>query len=227
LVDPWPRWNDPAHRLTDLLHADPAAFCRALLAEHPAAAEPAWCADWVEREMASGAPDDPVAASIATLIAALPDDTPLFVGNSLAVRDLDRASGCADKHVPMHANRGVSGIDGNLSTALGIAAAAGRVVALIGDLTCQHDIGGLAMAAGRDAVIVVINNGGGGIFAHMPQRALAEFERGWKTPQNLDFGHAAQAFGLAFARADSPEALHAALKRAFAAGGPHLIELRQ
>ncbi|MCL2636601.1 MAG: thiamine pyrophosphate-dependent enzyme, partial [Betaproteobacteria bacterium] len=223
LVDPWPRWNDPAHRLTDLVHANPAAFCRALLAEYPAPAEPAWRAALVERERAASAPDGPIAA----LIAVLPEGMPLFVGNSLAVRDLDRASGSADKHLPIHANRGVSGIDGNLSTALGIAAAAGRVVALVGDLTCQHDIGGLALAAGRDAVIVVVNNGGGGIFEHLPQRALAEFERGWKTPQGIDFCHAAQAFGLAFQRVDAPEALHAALTRALAAGGPQLIELRQ
>ncbi|WP_309267880.1 2-succinyl-5-enolpyruvyl-6-hydroxy-3-cyclohexene-1-carboxylic-acid synthase [Azonexus sp.] len=223
LVDPWLRWNDPTHRLTDLLHADPAAFCRALLAEWPAPAEPAWRVALAEREMAAGVLGGPIAA----LIAALPEGTPLFVGNSLAVRDLDRASGCADKHLSIHANRGVSGIDGNLSTALGIAAVAGRVVALVGDLTCQHDIGGLALAAGRDAVIVVINNGGGGIFELLPQRALPEFERGWKTPQNIDFGHAAQAFGLAFHRADSPDALRVALAHAFEAGGPHLIELRR
>lgn len=226
LVDPWSRWNDPAHRLTDLLHADPTAFCHALLAERPAPAEPAWRTALAEREMAAAdlanLPDGP----IATLIAALPEGMPLFVGNSLAVRDLDRASGSANKYLPIHANRGVSGIDGNLSTALGIAAATGRVVALVGDLTCQHDIGGLALAAGRDAVIVVVNNGGGGIFELLPQRALPEFERGWKTPQDIDFGHAAQAFGLAFHRAHSPEALHMALTQAFAAGGPHLIELR-
>ncbi|MDR0775235.1 MAG: 2-succinyl-5-enolpyruvyl-6-hydroxy-3-cyclohexene-1-carboxylic-acid synthase [Azonexus sp.] len=227
LVDPWPRWNDPVHRLTDLLHADPVAFCRAMLAERPASVEPAWRAVLAEREMAAAdlanSPDNPIAA----LIAALPEGMPLFVGNSLAVRDLDRASGSADKHLPIYANRGVSGIDGNLSTALGIAAVTGRVVALVGDLTCQHDIGGLALAAGRDAVIVVVNNGGGGIFELLPQRALPEFERGWKMPQDIDFSHAAQTFGITFLRVDSPEELHAVLTRAFAAGGPHLIELRQ
>jgi len=220
LVDPWPRWNDPAHRLTDLFHADPAAFCRALLAERPMPAEPAWRAALAEREAAADLADSPIAA----LIAAMPDGTPLFVGNSLAVRDLDRASGSAGKRLPIHANRGASGIDGNLSTALGIAVASGRVAALVGDLTCQHDIGGLALAAKRDAVIVVINNGGGGIFEQLPQRALPEFERGWKTPQNIDFAHAARAFGLSFQRAGSLDALRPALERAFAAGGPHLIE---
>ncbi|MDR2186689.1 MAG: 2-succinyl-5-enolpyruvyl-6-hydroxy-3-cyclohexene-1-carboxylic-acid synthase [Azonexus sp.] len=223
LVDPWPRWNDPAHQLSDLLHSDPAAFCRALLAEKPLPAGAAWHAAFARQEAAARADG----GAIAALLAALPDGIPLFVGNSLPIRDLDRHSGSADQGPVIHANRGASGIDGNLSTALGIAAAAGRVVALVGDLTCQHDIGGLALAAGRDAVVVVVNNGGGGIFAELPQAALPEFERGWKTPQTLDFSHAAKAFGLAFATADAPAALTAAVAQALAAGGPHLIEWRE
>lgn len=221
LIDPVPRWNDPAHRLTHLQHADPTTFCHALLAEKPTAAAPCWRETFARLETAAG----PAAGLIPALLAAVPNDTPLFVGNSMTIREFDRASGSAERYLPIFANRGASGIDGNLSTAMGIAAATGKVVALVGDLTCQHDLGGLALAQGRNAVIIVFNNRGGGIFDHLPQHALPEFERGWRTPQKIDFSHAAQTFGLAFAHAQSPETLGAALAAALAAGGPHLIEL--
>ena len=99
------------------------------------------------------------------------------------------------------------------------------LVALLGDLTCQHDLGGLALAQGRDAVIVAVNNGGGGIFDHLPQAALPEFEHGWRTPQQIDFKHAALTFGMAYERASDCGIYRAALRQALAAGGPQLIEL--
>jgi 2-succinyl-5-enolpyruvyl-6-hydroxy-3-cyclohexene-1-carboxylate synthase len=101
----------------------------------------------------------------------------------------------------------------------------GRVVALLGDLTCQHDLGGLALAQGRDTVIVAVNNGGGGIFDHLPQADLPEFERGWRTPQKISFEHAALTFGLGYAQAADDEVFRVALRRAFAVGGQQLIEL--
>ena len=155
----------------------------------------------------------------------LPSDTDLFVGNSLAIRQLDTNAGSSDKALHFHANRGASGIDGNISTAAGIAACRGRAVALIGDLTCQHDLGGLALTGGLNIVIVVVNNGGGGIFDHLPQRQLPEFEQGWRTPQQIRFKHAALTFGLGFELAESIEDFRRMLRAALAAGGPHLIEL--
>ncbi len=223
LVEPWPRWPDPLHRLTHLLRADPAAVCRALLAEAPAPTPVGWYAAFAEKEAATEL--DSTANHIALLIEELPENTPLFVGNSLAIRQLDSNSGSGEKPLTFYGNRGASGIDGNISTAMGIAAVHGRVVALIGDLTCQHDLGGLALAHGRDAIIVVVNNGGGGIFDLLPQAALPEFESGWRTPQHINFKYAALTFGLAFARSDSDASFRAALRHALQRGGPHLIEL--
>lgn len=223
LADPWPRWSDPAHRLTHLLRAEPAAACRALLDAAPAPAPDSWLASFMALETRAatrtGHPH------IRTLIDELPDGAALFVGNSLAIRQLDTDSGSAAKSLHIHANRGASGIDGNISTAAGIAANYRRTIALIGDLTCQHDIGGLALAQGSDLVIVVTNNGGGGIFDHLPQHELPEFVAGWRTPQTIDFEHAALAFGIAYTRADSHEAFRSALRNALATGGPQLIEL--
>jgi len=223
LVDPWSRWSDPTHRLSHLLHADPVAACKTLTAAAPTPAPDNWLRRFQEIEASfKSAGDD---SHLAILLAEAPPETPLFIGNSLAIRQLDSYSGSGDKPLYFYGNRGASGIDGNVSTALGIAATHGRVIALLGDLTCQHDIGGLALAKGRDAIVVVVNNGGGRIFDHLPQAGLPEFEQGWRTPQQIGFEHAARCFGLGYAQADDNETFREVLRQAIRSGGPQLIEL--
>ena len=223
LVEATPRWSDPGHRLTHIMRADPLAVCQALLQLPFDAANEAWTQEVLQRdaEETASAPWPATA-----LLNELPANTSLFIGNSLLIRQLDSHSGKGSKPLRLFGNRGASGIDGNVSTALGIAAANGCIVALLGDLTTQHDLGGLALAQGMNAVIVVFNNGGGGIFDHLPQAALPEFKLGWRTPQQIDFAAAAQTFGLGYARAVDGAGLIAALRPALDAGGPHLIEFR-
>lgn len=223
LVEPWPCWRDPSHSLTHLLRTDPLAACQALLTATPAAGTDDWLAAFMDQER--NATGDDSAWHIPALLAELPAGMPLFIGNSLAIRQLDSASGSGEKPLLFYGNRGASGIDGNISSALGIAAIHGRVVALLGDLTTQHDLGGLALAAGRDAIIVIINNGGGGIFDLLPQATLPEFEQGWRTPQQISFKYAAATFGLGYAQANDRETFSNAMKQALAAGGPRLIEV--
>lgn len=224
-VDAWPRTIDPARQLTHLLHADPTAFCIALLRENLTAASDGWLDKFVALE--EKALRRAEANHVHAILDALPAETSLFVGNSLAIRQLDSFSGHAGKNLRLYANRGASGIDGNISTAAGIASQNGPTVALIGDLTCQHDIGGLALTEGLDLVLIVVNNGGGGIFDYLPQHTLPEFQEGWRTPQNVDFEHAARAFGLSYQHADTNDELRECLKNALANGGPQLIELNQ
>ncbi len=224
LVDPWPRWSDPSNRLSHLLRSDPLHFCAALITADPLPAPNGWRQRFADLE--SGAEARAKESHVAVLLAALADDTAVFVGNSLAIRQMDSDSGSGSKSIHFHGNRGASGIDGNLSTAMGIAATRGHIVALVGDLTCQHDLGGLALAQGRNAIIVVVNNAGGGIFDHLPQRNLPEFELGWRTPQQIDFEHAALSFGLGYRRADCLDTFRDSLPAALRAGGPHLIELK-
>lgn len=225
VFDPWPRWIDPPHRITHLVRGEPADLCAALAEQASSPAPAGWLEAFMTEERRTAASAE--ASHITAVLDEIPDGGALFVGNSLAIRQLDSFSGVSDKTLHCHANRGASGIDGNISTAAGIAAAHGRTVALLGDLTCQHDLGGLALARGRDLVIVTVNNNGGGIFDHLPQRTLPEFEQGWRTPQAVDFGHAARAFGIDYAQVDAHDALRLALHNALQAGGPHLIELRQ
>lgn len=225
LIDPWPRRIDPVHRITHLVHTEPSSACRALLQAVAIEGPADWLASFIAEEKKAAASTG--TSHISVLMDEIPEGAALFVGNSLAIRQLDSLSGHTTKALHCHANRGASGIDGNISTAAGIAAAHGKTVALIGDLTCQHDIGGLALARGRDLVIVVVNNGGGGIFDLLPQHALPEFEQGWRTPQHVDFASAAAAFGIGHTLVESNDELRHALRHALQAGGPHMIELKQ
>jgi len=196
-----PRVADPEGTATHVLHADPGEVCRGLtgskgpddwlrdvlaLDTHAATAAEAVCED-----------NTPFEGSVLRRLArALPAGTPLVLGNSLPVRACDWLAGrVADGPRPF-GNRGVSGIDGTLSTAFGVAGALGPSVAAVGDLTFLHDLGGLALGQDLPLVILLLDNGGGGIFDHLPQAGLPEFEQGWLTPPALDAITAARAFGL-------------------------------
>lgn len=231
LVDPRPGWRDPANAAREILRVSPLGLCRGLIAQRPAPAPEGWCAAFAAADSrAAAAIDDlPVHTEgriLPALLGCLPANHPVFIGNSLVIRDLDAFDGGGERPLRFFANRGASGIDGNVSTALGIATAAGRVVALLGDLATQHDLGGLANARGKPAVFVVFNNGGGGIFDHLPQAQLPEFERGWLTPQDIDFHSAAATFGIAYAQADDAPSAASALRAALDADGPTLLEIR-
>jgi 2-succinyl-5-enolpyruvyl-6-hydroxy-3-cyclohexene-1-carboxylate synthase len=233
------RWPDPQHAASRLIQADPVQTCRALLAGGGKPAPAGWRASFAQAEgaaeaVASAAFEACAHAAeaskifegtlIPALLGSLPAGHRVFCGNSLAIRDLDAFSGSGDKPLRFFANRGASGIDGNLSTALGIASD-GPCVALVGDLTAQHDLGALAAAGGRDMVVVVLNNGGGGIFDYLPVAALPEFERAWLTPQSIDLVAAAQSFGVVGERVRSLVEFRVSVERALRRGGATLIEV--
>jgi 2-succinyl-5-enolpyruvyl-6-hydroxy-3-cyclohexene-1-carboxylate synthase len=97
------------------------------------------------------------------------------------------------------ANRGVNGIDGIVSTALGIAASGTRTIALLGDLALLHDVSGLVNLSDWPCQLVVLDNGGGGIFSFLPQAESTEratFERLFGTPPTSDLARVARGFGL-------------------------------
>src|SRR5262249_54366247 len=141
------------------------------------------------------------------------DGGALVVASSLPVRALEWSMIARDG-VRVFSNRGANGIDGFVSTALGIASTGVPTVALCGDLCFLHDTNGLlGVAAARDAGVdvratfVVVDNDGGGIFSFLPPSELAEFEQLFATPQGVDVVEVARAHGVPAERIDDLDAL--------------------
>lgn len=225
-----PRPADPGGTASHVVQADAASLCRMLTAG-PAA--PGWletileldrAADRAAAELCGG--DHPFEGTLLRrLMRSLPPGTPLFLGNSLTVRTAEWFCGRSPAPLRLFGNRGVSGIDGNLSTAFGLAAALGAAVAVVGDLALLHDLNALALGGVNRLVMVVLDNGGGGIFDHLPQAALPEYEEGWLTPQRLSPTAAAQAFGLHHVRAEGVGQAVNAVLSALERPGATLIHL--
>ncbi len=129
-----------------------------------------------------------------------------------------------------HANRGVNGIDGFVSTVLGVAAASdGPTVALVGDLCFLHDSNGLlgAVDRGVDATFVVVDNDGGGIFSFLPQADLPEhFETLFGTPQRVDLGALAAVHGIPVTEVGEAAEFEPALAAAVEGGGVRVVRVR-
>jgi 2-succinyl-5-enolpyruvyl-6-hydroxy-3-cyclohexene-1-carboxylate synthase len=126
---------------------------------------------------------------------ALPTGASLFVASSRPIRDLE---GFAKprKGVEVFANRGLAGIDGNISTALGIASKSEKAFAVLGDLAFLHDVSALAHSGDPDLRLFVIDNNGGGIFSTLPQAGVDGFEKIFGTPHGRDIQAIATAFGV-------------------------------
>ena len=126
----------------------------------------------------------------------LPANTTLFISSSRPIRDLEGFA-MPREGIETFSNRGLAGIDGNISTALGIASQRKTTLALLGDLSFLHDLTGLLGASGINLRIVLINNDGGGIFSTLPQNGVRGFEKIFGTPHGLDLAAISAAFGIA------------------------------
>jgi 2-succinyl-5-enolpyruvyl-6-hydroxy-3-cyclohexene-1-carboxylate synthase len=227
-----PAWADPLRAAHTVLLGDPAASFSVLAAAAARAGLRAAKWDELDRREAAAlgsltalqAPPAE-AALVRAVAAAAPAGTPVFVSNSLVVRDFDSFLPRRAAPLPLYANRGVSGIDGNLSTAAGVVAGAGRPgIAVLGDLALFHDLNALSLCRDRPLMVVVINNGGGAIFGQLPQASLPEFDALWLTPPALDLARAAALFGLDYARLDAAADLEGAISAGLAAGRASLLE---
>jgi 2-succinyl-5-enolpyruvyl-6-hydroxy-3-cyclohexene-1-carboxylate synthase len=239
LVDPGAGWLDPARSARLRLTADPSALLAAVAARFDGPAPGAWLGEWLEAErLAREAIDglleewtEPFEGRVARdLVAWMPDGGTLVVGSSMPVRDVDAFAQPRDG-LRLVANRGLSGIDGFVATALGVAAAGQEpVAALCGDLTLLHDASSLLGAAGRPrgAVLVVCDNDGGGIFSFLPQARLpAElFEPLFGTPHGLDLTALAAAARVPSRVVEKAADLVPALDAALASGGTQLVVVR-
>lgn len=133
-----------------------------------------------------------------TIGATLVQGSTLFVSSSRPIRDLEGFAS-ARTGVETFANRGLAGIDGNISTALGIASQRESTVALMGDLSFLHDITGLVGTMGQKRLnmrLVIVNNDGGGIFSTLPQNGVPGFEEIFGTPHGHDLAAISTSFGI-------------------------------
>ena len=189
------------------------------------APDPGWHHDWVaadahaeatfsallDESVVGGVVSEPAIAR--TVAEALPADAELVVSSSMPIRDLEWFGGKAAR---AHANRGANGIDGVISTALGIALAGRPTVVLVGDVAYLHDSNALLAAAqfGADLRVIVVDNRGGGIFSFLPQAAGLlddRFEQLFGTPHATDLVALAAAHGIRAATAETLAGVAAAV----------------
>ncbi|MDJ0869800.1 MAG: 2-succinyl-5-enolpyruvyl-6-hydroxy-3-cyclohexene-1-carboxylic-acid synthase [Myxococcota bacterium] len=241
LVDPDGVWHDPSHLASEVLRVDPVALCAALarrLGPRPVRSASPWLSDFLAADARAAAA---LAASIDAdsallearvvreLADALPDDALLYVSNSMPVRDLDAFWPASPRAVRVLCNRGANGIDGMLSSALGAAAArVGPTVLFTGDLALLHDAGALVTARrlGLPLTVVVVDNGGGGIFSFLPIAECADaalFDAHFRTPHGADLVALCRGAGLEAVRVESREHLRAALKDSLAAASTRVL----
>lgn len=200
--------REPMNHESHYILADGARLCKDLLKTVPSSLSKqraAWSEKWQEmdkiaHEELRSAHHSELTEGIAVreVITQLADDSHLFVANSMPVRDVDTFLMPLKKRIHLYANRGVSGIDGTLSSALGVAATGAQVTLIIGDLSFYHDLNSLLLAKRYNLpiTIVLINNNGGGIFSFLPQsKEEKHFEHLFGTPLDIDFKHAIAMYG--------------------------------
>lgn len=211
-TDTFGEWPDPARETAVFVRAGAAE----LLAAVDVPADEGWAAEWQRAEERAQAAleasfDEGIAAGeltepfVARRLGADERIGTIVVSSSMPVRDLEWYSRPRDDYPSVFANRGANGIDGVVATALGVALGPTRseVVGLVGDLAYLHDLGALVRSVDatpprRAIALVVIDNGGGGIFSFLPQAGHLEratFERLFATPQDADLAGLAAAAG--------------------------------
>ncbi len=204
-------WFDPSRKSTASIAIPPVMFCQELITRLESInfmrKDKSWLksfinadqsAEKIKQRLIEIAPFPAEARIISELIKFIPDNSNIMISNSLPVRDFDSFASKSSKEIFIFHNRGASGIDGIISTALGInAASKKRTFLLTGDLAFFYDINSLLAARNYKlpVVIILINNNGGGIFENLPIKSHKKiFNKFFKTPHNLDFSHHIKAY---------------------------------
>jgi len=233
-------WIDPGLLATDMIYSQSRTFCEDLIDQlgsfqRTSAWQTSWqmvhkCVGNLIREHLYSEDELFEGRVFAELNDLLPDGASLCVSSSMPVRDMDTFFSGTDRSIRFMANRGANGIDGVISTALGISAAeAGPVVLVIGDVAFFHDMNGLLAAKLHrlNVTIVLINNNGGGIFSFLPQAAYPDhFEQLYGTPHGLDFAYAAQLYDAEYTLCPDWDTFREATQAGINGQGLHIIEVQ-
>ena len=235
LVDPDRMWRDEDQVASNVLVCDPEPLIESL----PAADVGAWRDEWVSAGRKATAAIGATLVStpiheghiVRALAARVPDTAQVFVGSSMPIRAADSFWPFARGGQTFYGNRGASGIDGLVSTGLGIAAArsSNPTVLLLGDLSVYHDMNGLwsLRRHGIKATIVVCDNNGGGVFNFLPQAQHTDvFEEIFATPLGLDFAQVARLYGLVYSPVTDRSGLEPAITDALGAQTSTMVVVR-
>ena len=233
VFDETPIYRDSGHAATHVVIGDPTVWLR-----EASIALDVWSAYRTAWRRASDAVSSVLAQpealpwfegeAVRKAVEALGPSHLLVLGNSRPVRDAD-ALARPEAGVEIYANRGASGIDGVTSTALGHAVASRRPTLLvIGDVSFYHDLNGLLMAreVSSPFVVLLVHNGGGGIFRHLSQASRPGEIDWFTTPHHLDFAPIVRAYGGAYASVGDRDALVGAVREGMERPGLTVVETR-
>ena len=225
-------WADPNRAVSHMVAGSPSSLGEAMLTRLEEREGGDWPDRWQEAERACRSVMDdildeaphPTEPRTARDLSAMALDG-LVVGSSMPVRDVDWFAEKTPTRVL--GNRGASGIDGLVSTALGAAwGSSGRLACLTGDLALLHDSNGFLVDRQLSCVMVVVNNNGGGIFNFLPQARYRHFEKLFATPHGRDLRALAAFHNLEYRRLERACDLAPTVENALGAGGLWLVEAR-
>ncbi|MFC3884715.1 2-succinyl-5-enolpyruvyl-6-hydroxy-3-cyclohexene-1-carboxylic-acid synthase [Bacillus songklensis] len=239
VVDGGGGWREPTLSATDMIHCEEKHFCRELcrLTGESIRSSTDWLNKWMlvnekTTEWLQKLMDEEVISEgkvVTELASLLPDPSTLFVGNSMPIRDVDTFFYANDKSIRILANRGANGIDGVVSSALGVSTNDAPTVLLIGDLSFYHDLNGLLAAKMNklNLTVILVNNDGGGIFSFLPQsKEEKHFESLFGTPIGIEFEKVVEMYSGRFQRVETWKEFRQAVRDSFAQKGLKVIEVK-
>lgn len=230
-------YREPIGHQATIIYADPQSFCEELVTNPIPHFDQQWLNKWRKGNSISKEVLQKIESQVVTeghvvqhIAEIIPGESTFFVGNSMAIRDVDTFWFNTDKQIRILANRGANGIDGVTSSALGAATTVDRVTLLLGDLSFFHDQNGLFMTKhySLNITIVLVNNNGGGIFSFLPQakQEVEHYEELFGTPMDLDFSHVVALYQGQYTSPTDWQAFQTALEKSYQTEGLSVIELK-
>jgi len=237
IVDSGSGWRDPVKMGTQMVHMDEVLFCEGISSLIKQERTSKWLEMWQTlndktRQIVTQTIEDVQELDegrvVLELTKLLPNDSTLFVGNSMPIRDVDSFFHTNQKNIRIMANRGANGIDGVVSSAVGASVYAENMFLIIGDLSFFHDLNGLLAAKMHhlNITIIVINNNGGGIFSFLPQAGSSKnFENLFGTPIDIEFEYAVKMYGGNYKKVANWDEFQTSITRAVETSGLNVIEV--
>ncbi|MFD1040185.1 2-succinyl-5-enolpyruvyl-6-hydroxy-3-cyclohexene-1-carboxylic-acid synthase [Virgibacillus byunsanensis] len=230
-------YREPAGNTTEFIYADPSLLCNDLINSSISLnIDPSWLQKWQTMNRVAKnhllTKDEGLLTegeAVRCLVEVIPENGSLYVGNSMAVRDLDTFFMTTPKDITVLANRGANGIDGMVSSGLGAATKGKHVTLLLGDLSFFHDLNGLLTAKqySINITILLINNNGGGIFSFLPQvDNKKHFEALFGTPIDIEFQQAIEMYGGNYTSVSTETDLKDILYSSYSYKGLSVIEVK-